>query len=155
MYCANCGAQNDDNATYCANCGNELRRIETPRVDVPPPPQAQSPGFAPSAASDAAAPNIPNYLVQAVLLTIVCFVLAPFTLFFPGLGVIAGIVAIVYGTQVNGKVAGRNYAGARESPRMAKIWSWITFAFVVLEIIILALFVLFIFVAAFANITPV
>ncbi len=150
MYCANCGAQNDDNATYCANCGNELRRIETPRVDVPPPPQTEGPGFA----SSASVPNIPNYLVQAVLLTIVCFVLSPFTLFFPGLGVIAGIVAIVYGTQVNSKVAGRNYAGARESSRMAKIWSWITFAFVVLEIIILALFVLFIVIAAVASATP-
>lgn len=39
MYCPNCGAQNNDDATYCANCGNELRQIRTPTADVPPPPQ--------------------------------------------------------------------------------------------------------------------
>ena len=61
------------------------------------------------------------YLVQAVLLTLVCFVLSPFTLFFPFLGVITGIVAIVYGAQVNGKVAGNNYAGARKSSHMARV----------------------------------
>ncbi|CAN5739409.1 hypothetical protein BH18ACT11_BH18ACT11_24330 [soil metagenome] len=38
MYCPNCGAQNSEDATYCANCGNQLRRIETPQVDVPPTP---------------------------------------------------------------------------------------------------------------------
>ncbi len=65
----------------------------------------------------ASVPNIPNYLVQAVLLTLICLVLSPLTLFFPFLGVITGIVAIVYGAQVNGKVAGGNYVGARDSSR--------------------------------------
>jgi len=66
-------------------------------------------------------PNIPNYLVQAVLLTLVCLVLFPLTLFFPFLGVITGIVAVVYGAQVNGKVAGGNYVGARDSSRLARV----------------------------------
>lgn len=151
VHCPDCGAQNEEDASFCANCGTELRRIETPDVDVPPP---QNAGFAPSSVSGASVPNMPNYLVQAVLLTIVCLVLSPFALFFPGLGVITGIVAIVYGTQVNGKVAGRNYAGAQESSRMAKIWTWITFAFVVLEIIIIALFVLLLIAAALASAAP-
>ncbi len=59
-----------------------------------------------AAGPGASVPNIPNYLVQAVLLNLVCLVLSPFRLFFPLLGVITGIVAIVYGAQVNGKVAG-------------------------------------------------
>ena len=92
MFCSNCGTRNEGGTAYCVNCGAELRKIQTPGASVP---------------------NMPNYLVQAVLLTIICFVLSPFTLFFPFLGVITGIVAIVYGAQVNGKVAGNNYAGAR------------------------------------------
>ncbi|MDQ3784985.1 MAG: CD225/dispanin family protein [Actinomycetota bacterium] len=90
-----------------------------------PSPNTEGAGFSAGSAAGlgASVPNIPNYLVQAVLLTLVCFVLSPFTLFFPFLGVITGIVAIVYGAQVNGKVAGNNYAGARESSRMARVCS--------------------------------
>jgi hypothetical protein len=86
----------------------------------------------------ASVPNIPNYLVQAVLLTVVCLVLSPFTLFFPFLGVITGVVAIVYGAQVNGKVAGGNYVGARDSSRPARAWTWITFAILIVELLVLA-----------------
>ncbi len=137
MFCSNCGAQNGEVATRCVNCDNELRRVETPNVDVPPPPNQGSSFFA--GASTGTVPNVRNYLVQAVVLTTVCFVLAPFTLFFPFIGVVTGIIAIVYAAQVNGKVAGRNYAGAAESSKMAKIWCWITFAFVLIEIGILLL----------------
>ncbi|MBA3794164.1 MAG: zinc ribbon domain-containing protein, partial [Rubrobacter sp.] len=72
MYCPNCNAYNDDNATRCTNCGNLLQKIETPRVDVPPPPpEARGGVFAPPAASGGAIPDLPNYLVQAVVLTVV------------------------------------------------------------------------------------
>ncbi len=76
---------------------------------------------------------------------------SPLTLFFPFLGVITGIVAIVYGAQVNGKVAGGNYVGARDSSRMARVWTWITFAFVILELPILAAFLLFFILAVLAG----
>ena len=110
MYCANCGAQNDDNAAYCVNCGNELRRVETPRADMPPPqqPQAQV-SYAPP---NAQAP-VPNYLVPAILTTLFCCL--PF-----------GIVSIVYAAQVNGKLEAGDRAGALESSRKAKMWAWIS-----------------------------
>ncbi len=129
-----------------------MRRIQTPNVEVPPP-SIEGVGFSSgaTAGSVTSAPNIPNYLVQAVLLTVVCLILSPFTLFFTFLGVVTGIVAIVYGAQVNGKVAGNNYAGARESSSMAKVWTWITFAFVVLEFLILAAFLLFFVLAVVAG----
>ena len=95
-----------------------------------------------AAGPGASVPNIPNYLVQAVLLTLVCIVLSPFTLFFPFIGVITGVVAIVYGAQVNGKVAGGNYVGARDSSRMARVWTWITFAILIVELLVLAAFLL-------------
>lgn len=150
MFCSSCGARNDEGAAHCTNCGEELRKIQTPNVDVPPPP-VQGTGFSGSTSSSAASvPNIPNYLVQSVLLTILCLVLSPFTLFFTFIGVITGVVAIVYGAQVNGKVAGNNYAGAHESSSSAKLWTWITFAFVILEFLILAVFLL-LFILAIAG----
>ena len=111
MYCPNCGAENSEDATYCANCGAELRKIETPGTDVPPPPQ---PGMQPSYAPQSAQTSVPNYLVQAILTTIFCCL--PF-----------GIVSIVYAAQVNGKVAAGDHAGALESSRNARMWAWIAF----------------------------
>jgi hypothetical protein len=64
------------------------------------------------------------------------------------LGVIPGIIAIIYAAQVNGKVAGGNYAGAAESSRMAKIWCWVTFAFVLIEVTILFFVLLLLLLAA-------
>ena len=111
MYCPNCGAQNSEDATYCANCGNELRRIETPSEDVPPPPQEQTqPSYAPRSPQ----PDVPNYLVQAILTTVFCCL--PL-----------GIVSIVYAAQVNGKVAAGDRAGALQSSRNARMWAWISF----------------------------
>ena len=59
-------------------------------------------------------PNIPNYLVQAILVTLFCCL--PF-----------GIVSIVYASQVNSKLAAGDIAGAREASDKAKMWSWISF----------------------------
>lgn len=110
MFCSNCGARNEENVTYCANCGNELRRIETPRVDVPPPPQHQSQtSYAPQTSQ-----YVPNYLVPAILTTLFCCL--PF-----------GIVSIVYAAQVNGKLAAGDRPGALQSSQNAKTWAWIAF----------------------------
>jgi hypothetical protein len=116
LYCPNCGAQNSEDATYCANCGAELRKIETPGMDVPPPPQQPppQPGTQTSYAPQSAQSSVPNYLVQAILTTIFCCL--PF-----------GIVSIVYAAQVNGKVAAGDQAGALESSAKAKMWAWISF----------------------------
>lgn len=59
-------------------------------------------------------PNVPNYLVQSVLVTLCCCL--PF-----------GIVAIVYSAQVNGLLAGGNIAGAIKASNSAKMWGWIAF----------------------------
>ncbi len=110
MFCSNCGARNEENAAYCANCGNELRRIETPRVDVPPPPQPRVQfSYGPQSSQ-----YVPNYLVPAILTTLFCCL--PF-----------GIVSIVYAAQVNGKVAAGDHPGALQSSRSARMWAWISF----------------------------
>ena len=111
MYCSNCGAQNDDNATHCANCGNELRRVETPRADMPPPQQPEAQISYPPPHAQV---PVPNYLVPAILTTLFCCL--PF-----------GIASIVYAAQVNGKLEAGDRAGALESSRKAKMWAWISF----------------------------
>ena len=58
--------------------------------------------------------QFPNYLVQAILVTIFCCV--PF-----------GIVSIVFAAQVNGKMAGGDYAGAIATSNKAKTWAWVSF----------------------------
>jgi hypothetical protein len=111
VYCSNCGAQNDDNATHCANCGNELRRVETPRADMPPPQQPEAQISYPPPHAQV---PVPNYLVPAILTTLFCCL--PF-----------GIASIVYAAQVNGKLEAGDRAGALESSRKAKMWAWISF----------------------------
>lgn len=85
MYCTNCGterAANDPNA--CAKCG-------TPAPFFPPPP------------------NIPNYLIHSIVVTLCCCL--PF-----------GIVALVFSAQVNSKLAAGDIAGAQASSKSAKTW---------------------------------
>ena len=91
MFCTKCGKQNDDNAYKCIQCGNILQHAEAPK-----------------------AVEIPNYLAQAILVTIFCCL--PF-----------GIPAIVYAAQVNGKIAAGDLTGAAETSKKAKKWSWISF----------------------------
>lgn len=83
---------------YCTNCGNEL------------PPGAIActncgqgiPHFPPP-------PNVPNYLVHSILATLCCCL--PF-----------GVVALVYASQVNTKLAAGDVAGAEASSRSARTW---------------------------------
>ena len=89
MYCTSCGSQNEDNARFCKDCGRELNR-STPTADTfePVPPGRSERSTIPE--------QIPNYLVQAILVTIFCCL--PF-----------GIVSIVYAAQVNGKLYRRRH----------------------------------------------
>jgi hypothetical protein len=101
MFCHQCGRQNPDNATMCSGCGASF----------------VNPYATPNAIGTAAAggtPAINNYLVPAIFATICCCL--PF-----------GIVSIVYAAQVNGRLAGGDYEGAKRSADSAKMWFWIAF----------------------------
>ena len=107
VYCSTCGREVEPDARFCDNCGAVID------------PQAGSPQYAPGMPypgdMDHGAPvNIPNYLVQAILVTICCCLPA-------------GIVAIVYAAQVNGRVASGDYAEAQRLSNNAKTWCWISF----------------------------
>jgi hypothetical protein len=58
--------------------------------------------------------SVPNYLVQAILVTIFCCLPT-------------GIAAIVFAAQVNSKLAVGDIYGAQESSNKAKLWCWWSF----------------------------
>jgi hypothetical protein len=59
--------------------------------------------------------QVPSYLWQSILLTLVCCM--PF-----------GIVAIVFASKVDALAAQGDLAGATAASRKAKIWCWVTLA---------------------------
>jgi hypothetical protein len=85
VYCPNCGASNADNAAVCVQCGRNLQAV------VP------------------AVAAVPNYLVFAILVTVLCCL--PF-----------GIPAIIYAAQVNTKLQAGDFAGAQLASKNAKMW---------------------------------
>lgn len=91
-FCTECGKQIHVKAEICPHCG--VRQ------------SLQGAG--------ASVNTIPNYLVQAILVTLFCCL--PF-----------GIVSIVYAAQVNGKEQAGDLAGARQASRLAKRWVWVGF----------------------------
>ena len=91
MFCRKCGTENEE-GTFCAQCGELLHE-----ADAIGAPQ-----------------RIPNYLIPAILTTVLCCL--PF-----------GIVAIIYAAQVNGKVQAGDIQGAMDSSSKAKMWTWLSF----------------------------
>ena len=122
MYCPTCGSRNSETARFCGTCGQTLREkapreqepIPEPSPPTPEPSHESGLGYRPFRDVDVSPTRVPNYLVQAILVTLFCCV--PF-----------GIVAIVYAAQVNGKVALGDMEGAWRTSRRAKNWAWISF----------------------------
>ena len=107
MYCPNCGEENVDEAKFCKGCGK-------PMQGTPPTEEEYERESYRTSESLGPPPEIPNYLAQAILVTIFCCL--PF-----------GIVSIVYAAQVNGKLAVGDINGARDASKNAKMWAWIAF----------------------------
>ena len=96
MFCVKCGTENDDNAYKCIKCGNVLQHVQQFTEGIPGERQ------------------VPNYLVQAILVTLFCCLPS-------------GIAAIVFAAQVNGKLSAGDYAGAVDLSKKAKLWCWVSF----------------------------
>lgn len=103
MFCPQCGANNADNAMVCVQCGRNLQP-GVPAVPLPVTGVVLPPGAAPPQ----------NYLVFAILATVLCCIPA-------------GIPAIIYAAQVNGKLQQGDLAGAKVASDNAKMWCWISF----------------------------
>jgi len=75
-----------------------------------PPPPILAPAFAPGMPLTPRPPKPDNYLVWAILVTLLCCI--PL-----------GIVAIVFATQVDSKYALGDDAGAAQASKQARLWS--------------------------------
>ncbi len=106
---------------HCTRCG--ASRPEG--MSICPNCGSVAPQYAPPPPPPAPINTISNYLVPSIIVTLCCCV--PF-----------GIVAIVYAAQVNTKLAAGDVAGAQESSRLAKMWTWIAFGSGVLIAVIYA-----------------
>ena len=112
--CPTCGLLNLASANYCSGCGGVL-----------------SQGAGEFAGAGARLPTqVPNYLVQAILVTIFCCL--PF-----------GIVSIVFAAQVNKKLAAGDFAGAIATSNKAKTWAWVSFGVGLAWVLILIPFACF------------
>ena len=124
MFCSKCGAQNEETAINCIQCGNPLR---PPAYGTPPPVPPQAYQQSPMAQSYAQVPppaqTIPNYLVQAILVTFFCCL--PL-----------GIVSIIFAAQVNTKAAAGDIQGALAASKQAKTFAWIAFGIGIAGIVI-------------------
>lgn len=109
MYCPKCGTQNDDNAFRCVSCGEIVQPMPGPDPSVPKPP---------------------DYLVFSIVATVIGIV------FSRCIGLITGIVAIVFAAQVSSKWSMGDYKGAESSSKSAKTWSWVTIGISIAVIVV-------------------
>ena len=77
---------------------------------------------------------VPNYMVWAIVSTILAFCLCCV------IGAVPGIVAIVFASQVNGKLAAGDRAGAEQASKNAKLWCWITTGLAIFGLLLTILF---------------
>ena len=127
--CATCGREQEPGARFCPNCGAAAD-----------PLTGGGPGYAPGMANPSGPMYggmqtvVPNHLAWAIIVT----VLGGLALCCYGVGIfslVPGIVAIVYATQVNNRLAAGDYNGAVNASNNAKTWCWVATGAYVLVII--------------------
>jgi len=150
VFCPNCGASNADTATMCAQCNQAIPQFSSSAQ--PPQPLQPSPAGIPaplppgSVAPPQSQVQIPNYLTQSIIMTVVsvlcCSLLSlPFS-----------IIALVYSTQVNGKIVANDIAGALSASKNAKLFCWIAFGVVMAGVLLGIVYFILIMLGAAANI---
>lgn len=135
MYCSKCGALNDDNGEFCTSCGNSLNSTGSNVMEKQFTQQGGSNYSNPPMRSY---DRVPSYMAWSVISTILSLFLLNF------LALPAGIVAIVFSSQVDTKLKGGDYDGAVRSSKNAKIWNWVATALEIISVILIILFIILI-----------
>ncbi len=126
--CPRCGWNSPEGQSYCGACGCELKGAPSRPIAPPPPPGGQWSAMPPPPPESLQPPPVqpvqpgpppppfsqlpgapPNYLVPAIVITVLCCV--PL-----------GIPAIIYANQVNTKWAAGDQDGARKASQNARLW---------------------------------
>jgi predicted secreted protein len=115
MFCPQCGSQNEETAVHCTRCGSLINMAAgapppPPQQFVPPQQYVQPPIY--QAGQMPPPQPIPNYMVQAVLVTLFCCL--PL-----------GIVAIFKANGINKKIAAGDFAGALADSKSNKTLLWV------------------------------
>src|SRR5579863_4338246 len=131
MFCPQCGASNADTAAVCTQCGLQLQAAIPPTMTTTPLP-VQGVVLPPGT-------TVQNYLVFAILATVFCCLPA-------------GIPAIVYAAQVNGKLQAGDVAGAQAASNSAKLWCMISGGLGLVWVVMIALYMVLIMVGVLSGI---
>jgi Interferon-induced transmembrane protein len=150
--CPNCSAECSDQAFKCGFCdyvfASDIKpappSMETVQMPLPPTPPSAAPSSAqswpppPDQSSNQAWPpqdayqdpppqnTIPNYVVWAVLSTVLATGLSMFVCCCLPLGLPSGIAAIVFALKVDKLIEIGDLQAAEEASKNAKIWCWVT-----------------------------
>lgn len=116
MFCPKCGAQMNDGASFCPKCGsstnsdNGINIQQKHKIVLKKQSGYNQNGYNPNGYNQTYLyARIPNHMVGAILTTIFCCL-------------IGGIIAIVYSSQVNTKIALGDIRGAQEASKNAQTW---------------------------------
>ena len=117
MFCPQCGKQNEETSLHCTQCGSLINMAAgvpqpPPQQFVPPQQFGQPPQY--QGAPPPVPTQIPNYMVQAVLVTLFC-------------RLPLGIVGIFKASGINKKIAAGDLAGALADSKANKTMLWIGF----------------------------
>jgi len=119
MFCWKCGAEAPEGAAACPACGSALGGVASPAVRP--------------------AVDVPNYLVQSILLTLFCCM--PF-----------GVVAIVYSAMAVGAAGSGDYEAAVRASNQARTWCWVALGLGFVPWLLGLLWIAFMFVVAGAGV---
>jgi len=153
--CPNCSAECTDQSLECDFCGHPFVDGLEPAVAAPPappvtpmqmasdsPPPVQPYPDSPPPPSRQNA-KVPNYLVWAVVSTVIATLATMFSCCCIPLGLPSGIAAIVYALRVNKFLETGEVSSAEQASKNAKLWTWVTTVIAILfGILVLASFIL-------------
>ncbi len=111
-FCPSCGKEREEGVKFCPGCGHNY--------DSATPSNVGGTGGVTGQPSNE---YVPNYMAFSIIVTLL-FCLP------------AGIVAIVYASQVNTKLNAGDVEGAKYSSKNAKTWCWVSLGVGILAIII-------------------
>ncbi|HOX28562.1 MAG TPA: CD225/dispanin family protein [bacterium] len=131
MFCQKCGFRIIGDANFCPSCGSQLHTYKGATFTEPPQqPENQAPEIVPTAPEPAApALDIPDYLSQAAIITVVSFFCCNFIAF------IVGLISVLFASSSRSRRDAGDFQSAADAANTAKILFYIALALFILGIV--------------------